>query len=72
VLRLTGAAEFADRRTNRLSGGQVQRVRYGVALVANARARPAVPRSGSASSVLRQLNARQRSGLPSAGGHRPC
>src|SRR3984957_11639178 len=36
VLRLTGAAEFAGRRTNRLSGGQVQRVRFGVALVANA------------------------------------
>jgi ABC-2 type transport system ATP-binding protein len=36
VLRLTGAAEFASRRTNRLSGGQVQRVRFGVALVANA------------------------------------
>jgi ABC-2 type transport system ATP-binding protein len=36
VLRLTGAVEFAGRRTNRLSGGQVQRVRFGVALVANA------------------------------------
>ncbi len=36
VLRLTGAAEFTDRRTNKLSGGQVQRVRFGVALVANA------------------------------------
>jgi ABC-2 type transport system ATP-binding protein len=36
VLRLTGATEFADRRTNRLSGGQDQRVRFGVALIANA------------------------------------
>jgi ABC-2 type transport system ATP-binding protein len=36
VLRLTGAAEFASRRTNRLSGGQAQRVRFAVALVANA------------------------------------
>jgi ABC-2 type transport system ATP-binding protein len=36
VLRLTGATAFADRQTNRLSGGQVQRVRFGVALVANA------------------------------------
>ena len=35
VLRLTGAAEFADRRTNKLSGGQTQRVRFAVALVAN-------------------------------------
>jgi ABC-2 type transport system ATP-binding protein len=36
VLRLTGATAFAGRQTNRLSGGQVQRVRFGVALVANA------------------------------------
>ena len=36
VLPLTGATAFADRQTNRLSGGQVQRVRFGVALVANA------------------------------------
>ncbi len=35
VLRLTGAAEFADRRTNKLSGGQTQRVRFGIALIAN-------------------------------------
>jgi ABC-2 type transport system ATP-binding protein len=36
VLQLTGAVAFADRSTNRLSGGQAQRVRFGVALVANA------------------------------------
>jgi len=35
VLRLSGAAEFADRRTTRLSGGQVQRARFAAALVAN-------------------------------------
>jgi ABC-2 type transport system ATP-binding protein len=35
VLRLTGATEFAGRRTNKLSGGQAQRVRFAVALVAN-------------------------------------
>jgi ABC-2 type transport system ATP-binding protein len=35
VLRLTGAAEFADRRTNNLSGGQAQRVRFAAALIAN-------------------------------------
>jgi len=35
VLRLTGAAEFAGRRTNKLSGGQTQRVRFAIALVAN-------------------------------------
>lgn len=35
VLELSGAAEFADRRTNRLSGGQAQRVRFAMALVAN-------------------------------------
>jgi ABC-2 type transport system ATP-binding protein len=35
VLRLTGASEFADRRTNKLSGGQTQRVRFAIALVAN-------------------------------------
>jgi ABC-2 type transport system ATP-binding protein len=35
ALRLTGAAEFADRRTTKLSGGQVQRVRFAAALVAN-------------------------------------
>jgi ABC-2 type transport system ATP-binding protein len=35
VLQLTGTAEFADRRTNKLSGGQTQRVRFAIALVAN-------------------------------------
>jgi ABC-2 type transport system ATP-binding protein len=35
ALRLTGAAAFAGRRTNRLSGGQAQRVRFAIALVAN-------------------------------------
>jgi ABC-2 type transport system ATP-binding protein len=35
VLRLAGAAEFADRRTNNLSGGQTQRVRFAAALIAN-------------------------------------
>ncbi len=35
VLRMTGAAEFADHPTNKLSGGQTQRVRFAVALVAN-------------------------------------
>jgi ABC-2 type transport system ATP-binding protein len=35
VLRMTGTAEFADRRTTRLSGGQTQRVRFAIALVAN-------------------------------------
>jgi ABC-2 type transport system ATP-binding protein len=35
VLQLTGTAEFASRRTNKLSGGQTQRVRFAVALVAN-------------------------------------
>jgi ABC-2 type transport system ATP-binding protein len=33
VLRLTGAAAFADQRTNRLSGGQTQRVRFAIALI---------------------------------------
>jgi ABC-2 type transport system ATP-binding protein len=32
---LTGAGEFADQRTQKLSGGQTQRVRFAVALVAN-------------------------------------
>jgi ABC-2 type transport system ATP-binding protein len=32
---MTGAAEFAGRRTNKLSGGQTQRVRFAIALVAN-------------------------------------
>jgi ABC-2 type transport system ATP-binding protein len=35
LLRLTGVEEFADRKTNRLSGGQTQRVRFAIALVAN-------------------------------------
>jgi ABC-2 type transport system ATP-binding protein len=35
VLQLTGAAEFADRQSTRLSGGQTQRVRFAVALVAD-------------------------------------
>jgi ABC-2 type transport system ATP-binding protein len=33
VLRLTGTAEFAERWTTRLSGGQTQRVRFAAALV---------------------------------------
>jgi ABC-2 type transport system ATP-binding protein len=36
VLELTGTAEFAARPTNKLSGGQAQRVRFAVALVSNA------------------------------------
>jgi len=35
VLRLTGADEFADQLTTRLSGGQSQRVRFAAALVGN-------------------------------------
>jgi ABC-2 type transport system ATP-binding protein len=35
ALALTGAGKFAGRRTNKLSGGQVQRVRFAIALVAN-------------------------------------
>jgi ABC-2 type transport system ATP-binding protein len=35
VLALTGIEEFADRRTQKLSGGQTQRVRFAVALVSN-------------------------------------
>ncbi|MFZ0664411.1 MAG: ABC transporter ATP-binding protein [Acidimicrobiales bacterium] len=35
VLKLTGTAEIAERRTNKLSGGQTQRVRFAMALVAN-------------------------------------
>jgi ABC-2 type transport system ATP-binding protein len=35
VLELTGTGEFADQRTNKLSGGQTQRVRSAVALVSN-------------------------------------
>jgi ABC-2 type transport system ATP-binding protein len=35
VLELTGIAEIAKRRTQKLSGGQMQRVRFAIALVAN-------------------------------------
>jgi ABC-2 type transport system ATP-binding protein len=35
VLALTGIASFADQRTQKLSGGQTQRVRFAVALVSN-------------------------------------
>jgi ABC-2 type transport system ATP-binding protein len=35
VLELSGTAAFADQRTDRLSGGQVQRVRFAMALVTN-------------------------------------
>ena len=35
ALQQTGASGFADRPTNRLSGGQTQRVRFAIALVAN-------------------------------------
>ena len=35
VIALTGIADFADRRTNKLSGGQTQRARFAVALVSN-------------------------------------
>ena len=35
VLELSGTAAFADRRTNKLSGGQTQRVRFAIALVAD-------------------------------------
>jgi ABC-2 type transport system ATP-binding protein len=35
VLQLTGAADFAGRPTGKLSGGQTQRVRFAIALVAN-------------------------------------
>ncbi len=35
VLELTGAHEFADRRTQKLSGGETQRVRFAVALVSD-------------------------------------
>ena len=35
VLALTGTSELAERRTNKLSGGQTQRVRFAIALVAN-------------------------------------
>jgi ABC-2 type transport system ATP-binding protein len=35
VLRVTGIEDIADRRTQKLSGGQTQRVRAGIALVSN-------------------------------------
>ena len=35
VLELTGTDEFAGQRTNKLSGGQTQRVRFAIALVSN-------------------------------------
>jgi ABC-2 type transport system ATP-binding protein len=35
ILEITGTTEFANRRTHKLSGGQTQRVRFAVALVAN-------------------------------------
>jgi ABC-2 type transport system ATP-binding protein len=35
VLRLTGTAEFARRRSTRLSGGQTQRVRFAISMVGN-------------------------------------
>jgi ABC-2 type transport system ATP-binding protein len=35
VLELTGVSEIADQRTQKLSGGQTQRVRFAVALVSN-------------------------------------
>ena len=35
AMRLAGVTEFAGRRTNKLSGGQTQRVRFAIALVAN-------------------------------------
>jgi ABC-2 type transport system ATP-binding protein len=35
VLELTGLTEIADQRTQKLSGGQTQRVRFAVALVSN-------------------------------------
>ena len=35
VMRITGTGEFADQRTDKLSGGQTQRVRAALALVSN-------------------------------------
>jgi ABC-2 type transport system ATP-binding protein len=35
VIARTGIADFADRRTNKLSGGQTQRARFALALVSN-------------------------------------
>ncbi len=37
ALELTGLSEIADQRTQKLSGGQTQRVRFAVALVSDAR-----------------------------------
>jgi ABC-2 type transport system ATP-binding protein len=37
VLELTGTGEFADQRTQKLSGGQTQRVRFAVALISDPR-----------------------------------
>jgi ABC-2 type transport system ATP-binding protein len=36
AMRLAGVTEFAERHTNKLSGGQTQRVRFAIALVSNA------------------------------------
>jgi ABC-2 type transport system ATP-binding protein len=35
VLQLTGTTDIAERRTNKLSGGQTQRVRFAIAMVSN-------------------------------------
>ena len=35
AMRLAGVTELAERRTNKLSGGQTQRVRFAIALVSN-------------------------------------
>ena len=35
AMRLAGVTEFAERRTDKLSGGQTQRVRFAIALVSN-------------------------------------
>jgi ABC-2 type transport system ATP-binding protein len=35
AMQLAGVTEFAERRTNKLSGGQTQRVRFAIALVSN-------------------------------------
>jgi ABC-2 type transport system ATP-binding protein len=37
ALRLSGTGDIADRQTTKLSGGQTQRVRFAIALVANAK-----------------------------------
>ncbi len=36
ALRISGAAEFAERQTRKLSGGETQRVRFAIALVSDA------------------------------------